>query len=108
MQHILSRFKLKLGKTQRTKDFLEALHRNHQTEMKEILKESHMTMDCSFIDQTEHGDYVYIFKKLIDIEDLKHNIEKSPLHPYKEINAWAKECLEGERVDLKAVAVFEE
>lgn len=106
-QHILTRIKLKPGKTERTKEFLESLHKNHQTEMKQILEESNMPLDCSFIDHTDHGDYVYIFKRLLDIEDLKGNIAKSKIPLYDQIRAWGEECFEGERVDLKAHAVFD-
>jgi len=107
MQHILTRIKLKPGKTEQTKEFLIGLHKNHQAEMKAILNESNMVMDCSFIDQTDHGDYIYIFKKLTDIEALKKNISHSTLPLYEKIRAWGEECFEGERVDLEAVAVFE-
>lgn len=102
MKYILSQFKIKDGKKADAEKFLTNLHKNHQIEMKNVLEESGVTLDCSFIE----GEYLFIFKKLEDLDALKNNIESSKLEIYKEIRNWAEECLE-DRKDTEAIAVFE-
>ncbi len=106
MQYVLSRFRIKDGMKDRAVTFLADLHRNHQAEMDGVLKDVGMTLDCSFVESTGRGDFVYIFKRLEDLSRLRGQLAKLDSGIYKKINKWAAECLE-EGEDLYAEAAFD-
>ena len=102
MQYVLSKFKIRTGKVESTRKFLESLHAHHQSEMAIVLKEANMNIDCSFID----GEYLFIFKRLELLEHLKQKISSSNLKIYEEIRNWYNDSIES-REDLFAVAAFD-
>ena len=106
MEYVLSRFRIKRGKVNVTKEFLNNLESACQLEMTEVLKEAAVTLDCSFVHSDVNGDFVYIFKRLADSERLKQCISKSGHPLYERIRNWAKDCFESGE-DWHAVAVFD-
>ena len=100
MQYVLTRFKIKRTKIQKTKSFLKKLNRR-QEEIIAALKVSGIVLDCSFIE----GRNLYIFKELKSLHRLKKKIKTSTLPIFNDIRAWAKECLTS-RKDIKAIAIF--
>ncbi|MBF0104601.1 MAG: hypothetical protein HQM16_04660 [Deltaproteobacteria bacterium] len=106
MEYVLSRFKIIPGKKERTESFLKHLHENHQREMADVMKEAKMMLDCSFVESNVHGDFLYIFKKLENHNQLIDHIENSKQEIYSQIRSWAKECVE-KVDDLSPVATFD-
>lgn len=91
MQYILTQFKIKPNRVRETVKFLKKLNR-HQKEMKMVLKESGILLDCSFI--------------IGDLKQLKKKIKNSNLPIYEDIRMWAASCLKS-RKDSKALVTFD-
>jgi hypothetical protein len=102
MEYVLSKYKIKKGQEKVLKDFLLRLNRVHQKEMAEVLAESKMTLDCSFID----GDHLYIFKRIEDHRLLNEKVAHSALPIYEEIRKWAHQVIESTE-QLANVAAFD-
>jgi len=94
MEYVLSKFAIKHGKTAETKAFLQELNEHHQSDMREVLEEAEMFLDCSFVVSENDGDYVFIFKKIADHNKLIERISDSKLKVYEKIRAWGESCLE--------------
>jgi len=107
MKYILTKYKIKKGKTDETISFLKTLEGKRHQETMVALDESEILFESNFIDRTTSGDFLYIVKKMQSLNKLKRNIAQSQLPIFDSIRAWAKDCLEGERLDLEAVAVYE-
>lgn len=106
MQYVLTRLKIKPGKEEATQEFLRGLASNKLSETMATLDEAKIRLECSFIDKHADGTYLYIFKKLEDLDHLKDRFANSKLKIYEDIRAWADECLE-DRLDLPAIASFD-
>lgn len=106
MQYVLSRYRIKPGMTEQTLAFLRDVNKNHQAEITHVLHHAGMTLDCSFVEETEHGDFVFIFKRLENLASLREQIKQMEGNIYSKIREWAQACLE-EGVDLDALAVFD-
>jgi hypothetical protein len=105
MDYVLSKFKIKSGKTE---EFLNRIKKVHadKNACVEGIKEVSITLDCHFIDRTDHGDYLFIFKKAENHEKVREIIRDSESLVYKEIRKIAADCFE-DRVDLHSFATFE-
>jgi flagellar biosynthesis regulator FlbT len=106
MQYVLTRLKIKPGKEEATEEFIRYFADNRLSETMATLDEAKILLECSFIDKHADGTYLYIFKKLENLEHLKDRIANSKLKLYEEIRAWADECLEN-RLDLDPLASFD-
>ncbi len=106
MQYVLSKFKLRPDAVESAKKFLAEI--NHkQKEMAEVLSDAAMSLDCSFVDTTPEGSFLFVFKRIEDHEKLRKEMANSKLGIYDSIREWAAKSIEGEGQELRALAVFE-
>ena len=101
---VLTKLQIRSGKIDRVKQFLFSLN-NRQQEMEVLLRECQIHFDCSFVESSHEGDYLYVFKQLSSNEDLVQKVVGSTLPVAAEIVAWAEECFIT-REDLTPQAVF--
>lgn len=106
MQYILTKLKIKDGKKEKAEAFLNHLKKEAYQDGMESVIEARILLECSYIDSHTDGHFIYIFKKLEDLQLLKNKIATSKLEIYDQIRAWANECFEN-RTDLEPIVVFE-
>jgi len=106
MQHVLSKFKIRPHKKEKTLSFLRDFNESRSREAKDSLLEAKITLEAWFVESNESGDYLYIYKQLESAEHLKHCVATSTSPLYRDIRAWAAECLET-RDDWDALAVVQ-
>lgn len=106
MQYILTKLKIRDGKREKAEAFLNHLKREAYQDGMQSVKEAKILLECSYIDSHADGDFIYIFKKLEDLQFLRNTIATSKLDVYSRIRAWANECFEG-LTDLEPIVVFE-
>jgi hypothetical protein len=105
MDYVLSKFRIKPGKTNELLQRLGKVHSGKEACL-EGIKEVSITLDCHFLDRTPQGDYLFIFKKATDHSKVRGIIQNSKSKVYAAIRKIADECLEkGE--DLHSFATFE-
>jgi len=106
MQYILTKLKIKDGKKEKAEAFLKHLKKEAYQDGLESVKEAKILLECSYIDSHADGDFIYIFKKLEDLQFLRNMIATSKLDIYNQIRTWASECFEN-LTDLEPIVVFE-
>lgn len=103
-QTVLTKFRIKPGRTERVRQFFEGVH-NRPREFAEVLAESGIFYDASFIEQTSTGDVLFVFKRLTNLDHLKDRISNSKLAFFDVVRRELADHLE-ERLDLPAISVF--
>ncbi len=107
MKHVLTKLRIKPGKTEKAVSFLENIQKNHLPEALQTLQEAKMPLECHFVEKTPNGDFLWVMKTLEDLDFLRNYTANSDLPIFDKIRAWKKECFESDRVDLETVAVFD-
>jgi hypothetical protein len=104
LQSVLTKARIRPGCTGRVRRFLEELHQKPD-ELLELLKDAGIFVESDFIEETPQGDYLYVFKRLENLEHLKKRIGNSPLPLSQRIREVLVPCVEG-RQDFPASTTF--